>query len=137
VHVDEAIKAAFRAGEEPVDGALFVGLDVVFIEIFEEVLAQVFTKSFFNEAQVFFVVFHTEGDFQEVFEAGSDIVFKPVAIQDGDDVAWGGGEGGLCADDLQVILQGFALVGQDEAGLIQRRREIELLYFLHAERTFH
>ena len=38
VEIDEGAEAFFRTLEEPVDGALLVGLEVVFIEVGEEIL---------------------------------------------------------------------------------------------------
>ena len=40
VQVDEGVEAFFGALEQPVDGALFVGLQVVLVEVGEEVFAR-------------------------------------------------------------------------------------------------
>ena len=38
VNVDQGVEGAFGAAKEPVDGPLFVELDVVVVEVFEEVV---------------------------------------------------------------------------------------------------
>ena len=39
VHVDQGVEGAFGAAEEPVDGPLFVELDVVLVKLLEEIVA--------------------------------------------------------------------------------------------------
>jgi hypothetical protein len=58
---------------------------VILVELAAEVFADVFAERFFDEAQVFGDAALGEGDGQELTGAGDDVVFKPFAIEDGDD----------------------------------------------------
>jgi len=49
VHVDQGIKAALGAGEQPVDRALLVHLNVFFVEIFNEVAVYSLFQSLMKE----------------------------------------------------------------------------------------
>jgi hypothetical protein len=114
MHVDQGIEAAVGAGEEPVDGAFFVHLDVVFIEIPQEVFLQVLPEGVFDELQVFGVVFLAECNPQELLKAGDSVIFEPLSLDDRDDIGFGGGEGGFIPDYATVIFNCFTLVGKDQ-----------------------
>ena len=77
VHINQGIEAAFWAGEQPVDRALFVKLDVVGVELLDEVVANglsffagqvLWIESVFKKLEILFVVFGAEGDFEKLFE---------------------------------------------------------------------
>ena len=69
--------------------------------------------------QVFLVVFLAKGHAQELAEALGDVIGEPVAVEHGNDVVVIGREARL-RNLLQVVLDGFALVGQDQPRLVQR-----------------
>ena len=103
------------------DGSVTIGItdhaqsalgDLVYVELPE-------VGATFEKGQVFFIVFIPEGDPQEALQALDDIIIEPAFIQYRDDVVIIGAEGGF-RNLLQVIAQGFALVGQDQAGVIER-----------------
>lgn len=118
VHVDEDVEAAFVTTEQPVDGTLFVHLEVMAVEIAQEVAANVAADGVFNEGQILFVMVIAKGEAEEGFEAFNDVVGEPVAIEKGNDVVFIGCEAGL-RNLAQVVGEGFALVGEDEAGLVE------------------
>jgi len=126
VHVDQRVKAALRAGEQPIDRALFIALHMVGVELTEEIIANAVValaldvQCLLDEAEVFLVMFVAEGHTQELAEALGDVVGKPVAVEHGDDIIIVGWEAGL-RNPLQVVLDGLALVGQDQPRLIQRK----------------
>ena len=80
VHVDQHVEAALGAGEHPVDRALLVHLEVVVVELFEEVAADIAPDGFFDEGQVFLVVLFAEGDAQELLEAFGDVVRRTTRL---------------------------------------------------------
>ena len=86
VHVDQRVEAAFGAGEQPVDGALFVALHMVVVEVLQEVFADVLAQRLFDEREVFFVMFFTKSHFQEFAKAFGDVIGEPVAVEHGDNV---------------------------------------------------
>ena len=53
MQIDQTLERSFlAAGEEPVDRTLFVGLEVIFLEVCEEVLAQPFAERFLDEVKI-------------------------------------------------------------------------------------
>lgn len=84
-----------------------VGLEVVPVEISEEVFAQVLAQRLLNEAQVCLQRGVTEGDAEEVAGTGNDIILKPFAFENRNDVVFVGNEGELVqrlADLGEVLL---------------------------------
>ncbi|NJM99406.1 MAG: hypothetical protein HC800_21735 [Phormidesmis sp. RL_2_1] len=93
-------RASFAAGEEPVDGAFFVGFDVVGDEFGDEVAADAVLGSFAgaefegvgDEVEVFGEGGFAVGDFYKFDEAGDDIVGEVGLVGDGDDGVGVGGK---------------------------------------------
>ena len=89
VQVDQAGEAtpcrASGALHQPVDRAFFVGLQVIFVEVCAEIFAEVFAEGCFDEGQIGVEGAGGEADAQELAAAGDDVVFKPLAIEHGDD----------------------------------------------------
>ena len=77
MHVDQGIEAAVGAGEQPVDRALLVHLDMLFVEVFEEVTPNIPTNCSFQEGQILFKVLGTKCYLQKIFEAFSNIILEP------------------------------------------------------------
>ena len=101
VHVNQSAEVLLGALEQPVDGTLLVELDVVGVEILEEIFANglanfagqvVGIKGVFQKREILFVVLSAKGDFEKLFEASGDIVFEPIAIDDGNNVVFIGEE---------------------------------------------
>jgi hypothetical protein len=99
---------------------------VILVELAAEVFADVFAEGLFDEAQVFGDAALGEGDGQELAGAGDDVVFKPLAIEDGDDAVGVGLELDFAQGLADFVFVGgelFSLavagVSQDQAGLIE------------------
>ncbi|KAF5032157.1 hypothetical protein DSECCO2_620220 [anaerobic digester metagenome] len=58
------------------------------IKVFQKVSPQVFTKRFFNKANVFRIFLCSKGYFQELGEAADDVICKPLTLQDGDNIVF-------------------------------------------------
>ena len=121
MEVDEGAEGTlFAAGEEPVDGAFFVGFDVVGDEFGEEVAADSVAGGFAgfegegggDEVEVFGEVGLGVGGGDEGDEAGDDIVVEVGLVGDGEDGVLVGGEGG-------VALRVEGLSGVDESGGVE------------------
>lgn len=111
VQVDECAECAdcfaiaSAAGEEPVDGAFFVGLDVVGDEFGEEVATDAIAGAFVlaegegvgDEVEVFSEVGFTVGGFDEFDEAGNEVVVEVGLVGDGQNCVGVGGEDGVLA----------------------------------------
>ena len=124
VQIDQGTKGPFlTAGEEPVDGALFVGADVVGDEFGDEVAANAILGGFArfefegvgDEIEVFGKGFRAKGDFDELDEAANDVVVEVGLVGDGENGVGVGGECGVaagveelpCVDETRFI-QGVA-----------------------------
>jgi len=85
VQVDKSAEALLRALEEPVDGPLLVDLEVILVKIGEEILLQRLAEGLLEEAQVFIEGVLAEGGSEEFAGAGDEVVFEPLAFENGDD----------------------------------------------------
>ena len=95
---------------------------MIFVEVAAEVFAEVFAEGGFDEGQIGVEGAGGEADAQELAAAGNDVVFKPLAIEHGDDAVAVGLEGDCVAtfaDFGDVVLQGVAGIGEDQAGVIE------------------
>ena len=59
---------------------------MVVVEVAQEVAAYIAAQRLFHKAQIVAVVLLAKGDAQEVLKALADVVGKPIAVEDGDDV---------------------------------------------------
>ena len=92
MQVDQRLEAVLLAAvEQPVDGALLVGLAVVFEEVPEEVAADDLPTAVplaaqcpGDEVQIFFQRVLPVGGFQPATQAGDNIVFQILFVGDGD-----------------------------------------------------
>lgn len=92
VEIDQRLEAVLLAAvEQPVDGALLVGLAVVFEEVPEEVAADDLPTAVplaaqrpGDEVQIFFQRVLPVGGFQPATQAGDNIVFQILFVGDGD-----------------------------------------------------
>ena len=124
VQVDQSLEGAlFATAEEPVDGALFIGLQVVFEELVGNVAANGLVwgfRGFGAQALgqpghvVFQCVWPPDGT-QEFTDAAGCVVGKPEFVGDGDDAVSICGEGGVAAR----LKADVARVGIDQAGLVE------------------
>ena len=121
VQVDEGVEAPPDSGTASRSGAScrFAGGPC---RSREEVLPQVLAEGRFDEAQVHLECVFAEGGAEELAEAGYDVVREPLAVQHGQDAVLVGDEAELLVGLHlgQVVGQGIAGVGQDEAGLVER-----------------
>ena len=73
MQVDECAEVFLRALEEPIDGALLVGLDVIGVEaacVGSEVFPQWFAEAVFEEGQVLLQRLGTEGGAEKIAGRG-------------------------------------------------------------------
>ena len=95
---------------------------MIFVEVCAKIFAQVFAEGCFDEGQIGVEGAGGEGDAQELAAAGDDVVFKPLAIEHGDDAVAVGLEAesaSAFADFGDVVLQRVAGIGEDQAGVIE------------------
>ena len=118
VHVDQRVERPLGAGEHPVDRALPVALHMVGVEILGEVFADVLAQGVLDGAQVLAEMVLAEGHAEEQAEAFGDVVGEPVGVEHGDDVVLVRHEGGV-RHAGEVILQPFALIGEDQARRVE------------------
>ena len=106
VQIDEALEGFVpTAAEQPVDGALLVGLQMVLEEAVAQVAAQRLTAGLVlptlqvigQEGEVVFEVALVPSRRDELDESVGGIVVEPFAISEWDDAVWVGREPGVAA----------------------------------------
>ena len=121
VQVDQGTKGAFlAAAEEPVNGALLIGFDVVGDELVDEVaadaiegrLARLEGEGIGDEVEVFGEGVGAKGDLDELDEAVDDVVIEVGLVGDGNDGVGISGE-------LLVLAGVEGLPCVDEAGFVE------------------
>ena len=93
VQVGQGIKGLLLAGgKQPVNRALFIGLDMVFIKIIQKIAPDSVAGGFFrssaqgvsNELQVFFQGSFTESNTDKINKAGDNVIAEVILCQYGD-----------------------------------------------------
>ena len=95
---------------------------MIFVEVCAEIFAEVFAEGGFDEGQIGVEGAGGEASAQELAAAGDDVVFKPLAIEHGDDAVAVGLEAEIAsafANFGDVVLQRVAGIGEDQAGVIE------------------
>ena len=98
VQIHETLEGLLlAAAEEPVDGPVFVGLQVVLVKLAQEISSQLLAEGFLDEPDILTQRGLAKGDAEKFLRAGHDIVLEPLAVQDGNnaigirDEIWIGG----------------------------------------------
>ena len=120
VHVDQRLETVLLATvEQPVDGALLVNLQMIFVEVIQEVIPDDLAWGAFaaqrvrNEPQVFFQRVRAVDGLEPVDEHGHDVVGEILVIGDGQNAVLVRGVGDVLAGIPRAA-------GERQAGLVQR-----------------
>ena len=131
MQIDERVERPFGRGEQPVDRAFLVPLDMLLVKILHEIFADILADGFFDESEIAGECLLAERELEEILELRDDVIDEPFVIEDGENaVAIGEKAGANCLllilffrtrpDFGDVVVEILALIGEDQAGLFER-----------------